>query len=115
MLGKKQRLMKRFQTEMLYLTRTRAARLKRDVVYLNSHNSYEHELKKTQVALEQMKLGRQIITEAMRKSDGRIVDVVCLDTGEEFEIVCKNDDKETLDRYKKEGVTIIRTGGESNV
>jgi hypothetical protein len=45
------------------------------------------------------------ITEAYR--DGVRRDVVCLDSGEEFEIIAENDTPEIRGKYKKDKVTII--------
>ena len=79
----------------------------RNAVMIIGGNTKSHELKKAEVAFDLIREGKQIVTEAVRNSDGRIVDVVDLDSGEEIEIVNKNRDPKVLQRYKEEGVNVI--------
>ena len=107
-MNKREKILHRWKTSEKYTDRSKNHnRLKWNVIYLNRRYTYQHELTKCKIALEKMKEFHDIITEARRKSDDRIIDVVDLDTGEEIEIVCENDDPKVIERYKKEGVTII--------
>ena len=82
---------------------------KRNAVFLSSANSWEHEKVKSHVCWLLLRRKLKYVTEAVRNVDGVRVDVVVLDTGDEIEIVCKNRDKKTLERYEKEKVIIIFT------
>ena len=83
---------------------------KRNAVFISSANSKEHEITKLLVCYELRVLKREFITEAVRNVDGVRIDVVDLDTGNEIEIVHKNLNKKTLERYEREGVLVINTG-----
>lgn len=107
-MGKRERILTRYRNSEKYWDRVhKGQRVKRNVIYLSRRNTFDHELTKCRVALEHMKEFHDIITEARRRSDDRIIDVVDLDTGEEIEVVCHNDDAGVIERYRKEGVTII--------
>ena len=78
-----------------------------NVVYLSRANTHAHELKKAEIAFDHMKEGHNTVTEAIRRTDNKIIDMVFLTCDEEFEVVAKNDVKEVIERYKAEEVTII--------
>ena len=58
-----------------------------NLVRFNSHNSKEHEMAKAELCYDLQKLGHQFITEACSNDSGDIVDIVDLDSCEEWEIV----------------------------
>jgi hypothetical protein len=64
---------------------------------------------KVGVCWELLKQKHEFITEAVRIKDGVRVDVLDLDSSYEIEVVCKHDDPEVLQRYKKENVVIVFT------
>lgn len=104
----KEKIVRRFNIASRYRSRESATQPpKRNVIYLSTANSLEHEMKKLEVAFGHITQRHEIITEAIRKSDGKIIDVVILDTGEEIEVVHKNRDTKTLNRYIKEGITVV--------
>lgn len=82
-------------------------RLKRNAVFLYSNNTLEHELWKCRVAYELRKAGLHFITEAVDNRTGLRRDVVCLDTGDVFEIVCSNDGENVLRKYRRDGVYVV--------
>ena len=49
--------------------------------------------------------GHNYITEAC--IGNKRVDLVCLDTGEEFEIIAENDTPEIREKYRQQGVTSV--------
>ena len=77
----------------------------RNAVYLNPSNSWEHEKKKCEVCFKLQGDGMQFITEASNRKGERI-DIVCLDTGEEIEIVHKHLNLKDL---TKKGRIIVMT------
>ena len=79
-------------------------RRQKNCVVIHTSNNLPHELKKLEVCYNLQKEGHKFITEAQRNNSKIIVDVVCLDDGEEYEIVDKHGD---IERYKKEGVNIV--------
>ena len=75
-------------------------------------NSLEHERAKFEIAFEIMKNGGLFIMEAERvKRDEngkrRIVDVVDLNTGHEFEIIYKHESDEQIKKYREDGILSI--------
>ncbi len=62
-------------------------RCRKNSVRFNTHNSKEHEMMKASVCYDIQKSGGEFITEACRNDNGDVVDVVNLDSGEEWEIV----------------------------
>ena len=88
-----------------YIKRTKKA------IHLNTHNNLEHEIKKTEICYELQKLKHIFITEAARNTKKgekeKIVDVVDLTDGSEFEIVNKHENDFEIDKYRQEGVLVI--------
>ena len=79
-------------------------RLKIDAIFISTANSLEHELKKLEVCYEIKKKGHSFITEAERckldeNKKKRRVDVVDIDSGEEYEI---ETDPKRAERFKGE-------------
>ena len=66
-------------------------RVKKNALFLHVPKGkdigYEHEKKKFDVCFALKKAKMEFITEAQSCKDGRIIDVVCLDTGTEIEVV----------------------------
>lgn len=62
-------------------------RCPRNQVRFNTHNSKKHEMAKASVCYDIQKAGQQFITEACRKDNGDVIDIVNLDEMEEWEIV----------------------------
>lgn len=88
-----------------------------NTVNFNIHNSTEHEMMKASVALELMKQGKKVITEAERNlkdenGKRRIVDVVDLSTGTEFEI--ETDPLRAIRFINDSNVVIIPVGWKKN-
>ena len=85
-------------------------RLKMNSTSISIANSLKHELKKLEVCYKIKEKGHSFITEAERckldeKGNRRRVDVVDIDTGEEFEIEV---DKRRASRFKDDKkVTVI--------
>lgn len=84
-------------------------RIKQNVIFISTANSLAHEKKKLELCYILKKSKHNFITESARNSDNRRIDVVDLNTGEEYEIVHKNLDKKLLERYKREKINIIYT------
>lgn len=82
-------------------------RVKQNVVFIHTSNGYPHESKKFEICYEIQKNGMRYITEAQSCADGRVVDLVCLDTGTEIEIVDSSLTKKTKEAIDKGNVPII--------
>ena len=61
-------------------------RVKIDVIHLSIANSFEHEMKKCELAYKFMKEGDKIITEAVEISSDLRRDLINISTGETYEI-----------------------------
>lgn len=81
-------------------------RRQKNCVIIHTANGKTHEMKKFEVCYDIQKEGHHFITEAQRNKDKFIVDVVNITTGEEIEIVDTSGD---IERYEREGVTIVKT------
>ena len=61
---------------------------KRNVIYLNTHNSIQHELTKTRICYELQRQGKHFITEAKLDYGKKgIADILILDTREIIEVM----------------------------
>ena len=105
-MNKKETIIKRMQTHKKYhLNGNPTLKCRVNVVYLHKNNTLLHELWKTKLAHMLRKEGMNYITEACIGK--KRVDLVCLDTGEEFEIIAENDSPEIRQKYKEQGVTVV--------
>ena len=85
--------------------------IKQNVIYLNTHNSHEHELIKFEICYALQKQGKHYITEAplsTNKHNQAIADILCLDDGIAYEIMIS----ETLEQCqykasKMPNITVI--------
>jgi len=71
--------------------------VKRNVINLNTHNSWKHEMIKCRIAYELQKLNKQFITEApisSNKHQSNIVDVLNLDDAQAIEILVSETEQE---------------------
>jgi len=82
-------------------------RLKKNALFLHASNGHEHEKKKFEICYELKSKDMEFITEAQSCKDGRIVDVVCLDTGTEIEIVDSSLTDMTKEAIKRGDVPIL--------
>jgi len=82
-------------------------RVKQNVVFIHGSNGYEHERKKFDICYELQSKGYKFITESQSCKDGRIVDLVVLDTGTEVEIVDSSLTKMTKEAMEKGDVPIL--------
>lgn len=73
----------------------------RNAIYISPANGLQHEIKKLEVCYNLRKEGKVFITEAVGNKDSRRVDIVCLDTGQEVEIVDKSLTKKTKEAIDK--------------
>lgn len=81
------------------------ARPKINVIYFSIANTKAHELKKLEVAYDLRKQGYDIITEAVENETGLRRDVVCLHTGEIYEI---ETDPRRAKRFEGTKVNVIK-------
>ena len=83
------KLKTRFETHRNYHVQgcSEFVRCPKNMIRLNTHNSLKHELEKVKICFEIQNHKEQFITEACRNDNGDIVDLVNLDTGEEWEII----------------------------
>lgn len=77
-----------------------------NAVFLNTHNSLKHELKKAETCYEIQQNGGKFITEA-QKSKGKIIDIIDLSAQKEIEIIYKHETKEDIEEYRRKGVIPI--------
>ena len=88
-----------------YVKRTKKA------IHLNTHNNIKHEMKKLEICYELQKNGSLFITEAARNvkkgEKEKIVDVVDLSAGLEFEIIYRHESDSEIAQYRKDGVMVI--------
>ncbi len=64
--------------------------IKRNVVNLNTHNSWQHEMIKTRICYELQKLGKHFITEAplsFKGREGTKADILVLDDAQAIEVM----------------------------
>jgi len=65
-------------------------RVKKNAIFISVANSFEHEMKKCEICYGLKKKGHEFITEAERnrkRNEARVkVDIVDLDTGDEYEV-----------------------------
>jgi len=104
-MNKKQKYKKRMEIYKKYHIPNCANYIRRtkNTVVIHTSNNLPHEIEKLKLCYELQKEKKWFITEAQRNNSLIIVDVVCLDDGEEYEIVDTSGD---IERYKKEGVNI---------
>ena len=100
------RLSKEIETIKKYHIRGQQRYFKcpKNAVKFNTHNSKEHEMKKSEVCFDIQKSGEKFITEAVCNTTGHIIDVVNLSTGEEVEIVLTHGEKQA----KEQGRTVVK-------
>ena len=104
-MNKKDIMLKRNETMRLYkVPGTACMPCHRNHVILRPQNNWEHEKKKCEICYHLLNCETSFITEAQRKDNGDIIDVVILDTGEEIEIDHKHGNVEEL---KKKGRTVV--------
>ena|SRR3990167_8741754 len=82
-------------------------RRKINAIFFNPTNSEVHELAKAKVCYQLQFAGKQFITEAVHNKTNKRVDVVCLDDGDELEIIYKHESDEQIAQYRKDGVTAV--------
>jgi len=82
-------------------------RLKQNSVTIHTANGYPHESKKFDICYEIQSAGMKFITEAQSCKDGRIVDIVVLDTGTEIEVVDSSLTDKTKKAMEKKDVPIL--------
>jgi len=75
-----------------------------NAVFISPSNSSEHEAMKTEVCRRLRALKCEFITEAIEKCSGLRRDIVCLDTGEIYEVEC---DPKRAARFKGDVVNVI--------
>ena len=89
--------------------------VKVNVVHLNMHNDYEHELAKFKECWNIRKGGQSFITEAERNrkrgEERKIVDIVNLSNGDEIEIIFKHESDSQIKAYRDQGVIPIVVNG----
>jgi len=78
----------------------------KNAIFLSPMNSLEHEYGKFRVCYWLKKQGYNFISEAVENSTGLRRDVVCLDTGEIFEIETT---EARAKRFEGTGVTVVKT------
>ena len=93
----------RNNTSRLYRTPNTHMPRKWNAVFFNPHNSWKHEQKKAEICYNLLKDGMEFITEAEEIKTRQRADVVCLDTGERFEI---ETDIRRAQRWKESGKAI---------
>jgi len=76
----------------------------KNAIFITPMNSIEHEIAKLNLCYSLKKLGYDFITEAVENKTGLRRDVVCLDTGEIFEVETT---PERAKRFEGTGVTVI--------
>lgn len=105
-MNKKQKIVRELETYKKYHIPNlqNFMRRQKNCVIIHTANSLIHELKKLEICYNIQKDGQKFITEAQRNNSKIIVDIINLSTGEEIEIVNTSGD---IERYEKEGVTII--------
>ena len=89
-------------------------RLKQNAIFLNTHNSKEHEDKKLDLGYDCQKQGGRFITEAERNMPDenglkKIVDFVDLLADKEHEIIHKHETDFEVREYRRKGVIPIFT------
>ncbi|RLG45346.1 MAG: hypothetical protein DRN81_02150 [Thermoproteota archaeon] len=82
-------------------------RVKQNCVFIHTSNGIKHEQKKLEICYELQKNGMKYITESQSCKDGRIIDVICLDTGTEVEIVDSSLTKKTKEAIAKGDIPIL--------
>ncbi len=80
-----------------------------NAIHISPSNSWEHELAKCKECYIMQKAGQKYITECCRnKKDKegiiRRVDIVCLSTGHEIEIIHKHESHQEVFQYRKEKI-----------
>lgn len=82
-------------------------RIKKNAIFIHTSNGYPHESKKFDICYEIQSAGMKFITEAQSCKDGRIVDIICLDTGTEIEVVDSSLTEKTKKAIEKGDVPIL--------
>ena len=77
-----------------------------NVVYLSAANTILYELYKAKICHLLRCGGKDFITEAVDVNSGKRRDIVCINDGEIYEVVVKNDKPEVLAEYKRDHVNI---------
>lgn len=110
-MNKKELIINRDSIRRKYHMRGMGNHVKRAInaIYFSPVNTLRHELRKAEVCHNLLKEKKWFITEAVDNKLGLIRDVVCLDTGEIFEIETT---KRRAERFKSdpetENITVIK-------
>jgi len=77
----------------------------KNAIYITPMNSWEHEFEKFKICYWLKLQGYDFITEAVENKTGFRRDIVCLDTGEIFEI---ETNKKRAERFKGQNVSVVK-------
>lgn len=72
----------------------------RNCIRINVANSLEHEVAKLKICYELIKDGKEVITEAIFDNGSR-ADILVLDDFKIIEILCSEDEKSCLEKFKR--------------